>query len=820
MAVQQSAPPPQSSDYRTDFLRILNNLPIGTDKPRRRGFVVLARGGTSLKPIQLLCFDEKRTSNHCFTARYRLKPRAALGTLIAALLVDLDGIVRGRTDLNGDIIPIPSDDALLSELRDFEWKNWAPRYLKRLPSGLLSKFSIEGSDPFKKQGIFTAIELKATLTSFRNESILATGQRLLLLGEISEETVDIAQWQSARETLFTQLPERVGLVLSGMPKDFALPTDDSHFLEITLPKEEDVQTDDAEGSIAYSFTVSSFHKDQPAHKDELGVEDYANAIARFLLHKETQAPLTIGIHGPWGKGKSSFMRLIERELIKELNRETRITSWIDAGKSLLEAEARIQPGIPDEAKKEECDKAKKIQTDLWTLMSVEARVISVWFNAWQFEDAKQIWAGLASQISGAMERALPWHSRQWLKVRYAWKERRAELVLGMMLPLAVVGLVAGLNILGFFRNVIPPDKIDTPLGNLLKLLLPASSVLFTLWVVSSQLIKVAQPVSERVLNYFRLPTYREQMGFQHRVKDDLEFAYKFFNKRRPKHRVVVYIDDLDRCSENKIMEVLQAINLILADCPFFLFVGMDTEMVYRAIRSYYNEKVPDRFEESYLRKIIQISLYLPESNEEARLGYLGTLFSAAARLGVRNSVKSKDKTVQAPVAAQEGFLPYDLKGVLEFVSVQQKEVEDTTDELQAFRDYHEFLDDNPRETKRLINIHRLTKILLQKRDPSWPDKRRRKLIKWLVFCDTWPDLVDDILDEKEIKHSGNCLADLAARLEKSAKNRKSTDHSPNFDRLSEFAVCKDDQDALTGADIDGSFRRAAYLSQLVRKSHA
>ena len=49
--------------------------------------------------------------------------------------------------------------------------------------------------------------------------------------------------------------------------------------------------------------------------------------------------------------------------------------------------------------------------------------------------------------------------------------------------------------------------------------------------------------------------------------------------------------------------------MILASCEFFVFVGMDTEMIYRAIRSYYKETPTERSPDSYLRKIVQISFY-------------------------------------------------------------------------------------------------------------------------------------------------------------------------------------------------------------------
>jgi hypothetical protein len=39
-------------------------------------------------------------------------------------------------------------------------------------------------------------------------------------------------------------------------------------------------------------------------------------------------------------------------------------------------------------------------------------------------------------------------------------------------------------------------------------------------------------------------------------------------------RIVVFIDDLDRCRPDKVVEVLEAINIVLTSCNFFVVVGM------------------------------------------------------------------------------------------------------------------------------------------------------------------------------------------------------------------------------------------------------
>src|ERR1043166_6034725 len=533
------------------------------------------------------------------------------------------------------------------------------------------------------------------------------------------------------------------------------------------------------------------------------------------------------------------MRLVDTALVKyadvnrnvkrpELNGDTRTQRWNDLVVKLTSQNPGGKAGRSKEEQQEELEKNSRAEAELWKLMQEDARknVLSVTFNAWQFEDAKQTWAGLASQISETIEHSLPWLTRQALKLGYAWKERQSELILTLLLPLAIVLIVAGLAAAGFFANL----GIEQPKDGF-GALLPLGSALLTFWFVSSQLLKVAVPISERVLSYTRMPNYREQMGFQHRVKDDLQFIHKFLIKHRPGCRVVVYIDDLDRCSESKIMELLQAINLILGGSEFFVFVGMDTEMIYRAIRSYYRQTPTERSPERYLRKIVQISFYLPETISQTRADYVSTLFSLDARAALADlaSEQAGAKQPEGGVTTAGAGLTYNLENVLPIVvPTVPKEVEDTADELDAFRDYSDYLNDNPREIKRLINVHRLIKILLQKPNtPPWSGERQRKLVKWLIFCDRWPHLVDDVLDLRP-PEPADILSVLTEHLAEKNRERKGTNPPIVFDGLKDFAQGTKPgsnkkpklPNILLFKDIDEQFRSAAKFSQLIIESTA
>src|SRR5262249_47891733 len=48
--------------------------------------------------------------------------------------------------------------------------------------------------------------------------------------------------------------------------------------------------------------------------DKLGYAVYVEALHAFICSQDTTTPLTIGIDGAWGSGKTSLMRMVQNEL--------------------------------------------------------------------------------------------------------------------------------------------------------------------------------------------------------------------------------------------------------------------------------------------------------------------------------------------------------------------------------------------------------------------------------------------------------------------------------------------------------------------------
>jgi KAP family P-loop domain len=84
-------------------------------------------------------------------------------------------------------------------------------------------------------------------------------------------------------------------------------------------------------------------------------------------------------------------------------------------------------------------------------------------------------------------------------------------------------------------------------------------------------------------------------------------------------RIIVYIDDLDRCTENQVVQVLQAIHLLLAFDLFVVIVTVDARWLHRAVGQVYRGQLaaPDEPAESgkasvadYLEKIFQLPIWM------------------------------------------------------------------------------------------------------------------------------------------------------------------------------------------------------------------
>ena len=111
-------------------------------------------------------------------------------------------------------------------------------------------------------------------------------------------------------------------------------------------------------------------------------------------------------------------------------------------------------------------------------------------------------------------------------------------------------------------------------------------------------------------------------------------------KRAPVNRIILYIDDLDRCPHEKVVGVLQAVHLLLAFPLFVVVVGVDGRWVAQSLRKGYpgllgrDERGQGESAEAvgatatphdYLEKIFQIPFWLNPLEEDSTKAMLRKL---------------------------------------------------------------------------------------------------------------------------------------------------------------------------------------------------
>ncbi|MBW4720550.1 caspase, EACC1-associated type [Saccharothrix obliqua] len=132
--------------------------------------------------------------------------------------------------------------------------------------------------------------------------------------------------------------------------------------------------------------------------------------------------------------------------------------------------------------------------------------------------------------------------------------------------------------------------------------------------------------------------YRRHEGLVATLRRDLEELSRRLTERgggpADLERIVLYVDDLDRCPGDRVVEVLQAIHLLLAFPLFVVVVGVDSRWLLRALDGYLRadptgDDVHASTPQNYLEKIFQISLCLRPMSEA---GYAGLVDASVGAL--------------------------------------------------------------------------------------------------------------------------------------------------------------------------------------------
>lgn len=176
-------------------------------------------------------------------------------------------------------------------------------------------------------------------------------------------------------------------------------------------------------------------------------------------------------------------------------------------------------------------------------------------------------------------------------------------------------------------------------------------------------------------------------------------------------RIILYIDDLDRCPPDKVVEVLQAIHLMLAFPLFVVVVGVDVRWVSKALLKKYSGMLGSGYRNGqsqegeflfgrevsaydYLEKIFQIPFRLSALDNKDKFGYISKLIAHDEKL----DPKFKKRTTRSlsPTGGDADTIPTHLEhGYL------------NKNDRMLLKTLSPILSESPRAVKRFVNICRL-----------------------------------------------------------------------------------------------------------------
>ena len=319
--------------------------------------------------------------------------------------------------------------------------------------------------------------------------------------------------------------------------------------------------------------------DAVSKTDYLNRKNFAEYLAGEINHivateisakKKEDKSSILNVYGSWGAGKSTFVEMVVDKL-KTLNIE-------------------LGEGDIKESKQ-------------WMFVR---------FNAWKNQHVQPVWWSLLSRFSEDLSnQATNPRSRWCLKAReFLWR-----------FNLGYGGWVLGiLLIIWLFLSIDFSAKDITPAKNMIGLATGLVTILGSFTLAVNALFSGGHGVAKL---------------FQNLHRDPFEHVRKHFTALIDRHDgrpVFVFIDDLDRCKSEYVVQLLESLHTLFSDRRVIFMVAADRVWVSSCFNEVYGnndnkETITSTKGYLFIEKIFQLSFSLPSVSEEVKKKYINRLLS-------------------------------------------------------------------------------------------------------------------------------------------------------------------------------------------------
>lgn len=509
------------------------------------------------------------------------------------------------------------------------------------------------------------------------------------------------------------------------------------------PKGADAKTDgasiDDNKKAANQYQTVNPMADKPASVDQLRRRPFANSIADKLQilwednrETESDAPVMVHMHGPWGSGKSSLINFIKDSL------------W------------KLRPPI----------RPRDIFDKHYHWHIVE-------FNAWQNQHIDPPWWALYSEIRKEGRKG----AKQYLWNLISYFNRVFKNKAPYIFGLAVI------SILIYFLNQVIPT-LDSEGRKVLGKGLPeqlktVNGIIALVSSVASLLIAFGRSIF--------LTSSDNATEFIQEKNSPMNVIRKKFKRMMANstYPVLVVIDDMDRCHTEYTVKLLEGIQTLLASKNVIYLVVADRRWLYSCY-----ERVYDQFKDNikepgkqlgahFLEKAFDFSFPVPVITDEMRKEYWKYLigikenekrgdspdqeknreqeFEQAKQeyLEKFQNAKSEDEIfhgdeeVEEMEDSQEKFIKTQARREAQVEAISKRKGEEAIEHF--LLQFWELVEPNPRAMKRLLNAYTIQASLAILAGLDLKNEERRKqLVLFTIITLRWPDLEREIANDIKI----------------------------------------------------------------------
>lgn len=279
--------------------------------------------------------------------------------------------------------------------------------------------------------------------------------------------------------------------------------------------------------------------------------------------------------------------------------------------------------------------------------------------------------------------------------------------------------------------------------------------------------ELAATTPRRVLSEFiadRLASedYRQHLGVPAIVRRDLERLSQLVAQQRENpdgdpvpdeyaiDRIVLYIDDLDRCPTELVIKVLEAVHLLLAFPLFVVVVAVDSRWLTRSLTEHYAAQFRGEgaTPANYLEKIFQVPFQVLPVDSGVRQQILRGLL--LPNLTNRQPATATKAAAVSDSVLQADEIPEFRELVSSFAGTGRHDqawraatgLTITPDELATIESVADLIGDTPRAAKRFVNIYLLVKSMGVNRGLTFPPDGQLALL--LAIGTGLPTLADEL----------------------------------------------------------------------------